>query len=95
MMFSFFIVVLMVLPFAAASGLRNRAQNGLKNPHSKRNTKVGTMSYGGTFPANPVYSSINYYAGGCERPLTAVQNTLTGVCFTDGTISQKYTCCKL
>jgi hypothetical protein len=94
MKFFFVFAVLMILPYVSASELRSETEKGLRKPHSIFHQKVGTMSYTGTFPANPVYGSINYYNAGCGTALSAVENTLTGVCFTDGTTSQKYLCCK-
>jgi outer membrane lipoprotein-sorting protein len=94
MKFFFVFVVLMVLPFVSASGLRSETEKGFKKAHSKVETKIGSMSYTGTFPTNPVYGSINYYAAGCGTAVTSVENTLTGVCFSDGTTSQKYLCGK-
>jgi hypothetical protein len=97
MKFFFLIAVLMVLPFVSASDLRSGSGKGWKfnlaqKTIPKKPAKVGTMTYVGPIPTSPIYSSINYYEAGCGTALTAVENTLTGVCFSDGTTSQLYTC---
>jgi hypothetical protein len=46
------------------------------------------------FPENPIYGTIQVFDEGCGTPLTAVETALTGVCFSDGFISQKYACGK-
>jgi hypothetical protein len=99
MKFFFLIAVLMVLPFVSASDLRSETGKGWKfnlaqKTIPKKPAKVGTMTYSGTFPASPVYSSVNFYEAGCGTALTSVGNVLTGVCFSDGTTSQMYSCSK-
>jgi hypothetical protein len=100
MKFFFLLAVLMVLPFVSSSDLRSETGKDRKFnfAHStdrmipKKPAKVGTMTYVGPIPTSPVYGSIKYYEAGCGTALTAVENTLTNVCFSDGTTSQLYTC---
>jgi hypothetical protein len=98
MKFFFLFAVLMVLPFVSASGLRNDLHDMRTNPVHKPSgpsrMKVGAASYPGTFPASPIYATTQLFEGGCGTALTLVETTLTGVCFTDGTGSSKYSCSK-
>jgi hypothetical protein len=47
------------------------------------------------FPENPIYLTTQVFDNGCGTPLTSVESTLTGVCFSNGVTSQKYSCSKL
>jgi hypothetical protein len=86
----------MALPFvSASSGLRSETKNGIKRSRdSSRIMNVGTAAYTGTFPANPIYGSVEVHGAGCGTALTEVENFLTGVCFTDGTKSERFSCSK-
>jgi hypothetical protein len=91
----FLLAVLMVLPSVSASDLRRETGmevNLAQRTIPRKPAKVGTMTYVGPIPTSPIYSSIKYYEAGCGTALTSVENTLTGVCFSDGTTSQLYTC---
>jgi hypothetical protein len=46
------------------------------------------------YPTNPVYAVVQVFDEGCGTALTAVDGILTGVCFSDGITSQKFTCSK-
>jgi hypothetical protein len=98
MKFFFLFATLLVVPFVSASsgGLRSEIKKDLPrfHSHSSGKVKAGTMGITGTFPTTPVYGIIQEFDEGCGTPLTAVESFLTGVCFSDGTISQKYSCSK-
>jgi hypothetical protein len=81
----------MILPFVSASELRSEVG---RHKHRIEKHEVGSMTIVGTFPANPVYASLSFYEDGCGTPLTQVKTVVTGVCFTNGGTSTKYTCSK-
>jgi hypothetical protein len=99
MKFFFLFAALLVLPFVSASELRSESANDLKETLTKIGGKigknqVGTMSLVGTFPSSPVYASTQLFTGGCGAPLTLAKTILTGVCFSNGLISETFTCSK-
>jgi hypothetical protein len=99
MKFFFLFAVLLVLPFVSASELRSESANDWKETLTRVGGKigkkqVGAMSLVGTFPSSPVYASTHVFQGGCGTPLTLAQTILTGVCFSNGATSEKFTCSK-